>query len=55
MVQQALEMTILEKRNDLVKKRCTKKQITEAIAYLEKQLKVGNYCRVNENADVDWT
>ena len=32
-----------------MKKTYTKKQITEAIAYWEKQLRAGNYHRVNEN------
>ena len=38
-----------------MKKQYTKKQITEAIAYWKKQLKIGNYHRMNENTDIDWT
>lgn len=38
-----------------MKKQYTKKQITEAIAYWKKQLRSGNYSRVNENTDIDWT
>ena len=34
-----------------MKKKYTKKQITEAIAYWEKQLKKGNYRKVNESED----
>ena len=34
-----------------MKKTYTKKQITEAIAYWEKQLKLGNYKKVNESND----
>lgn len=36
-----------------MKKQYTKKQITEAIAYWEKQLKLGNYKRVDESY-LDW-
>ena len=32
-------------------KRYTKKQIAEAIAYWEKQLRAGNYKKVNESND----
>ena len=32
-----------------MKKKYTKKQITEAIAYWEKQLKLGNYKTLNES------
>ena len=32
-----------------MKKKYTKKQITEAIAYWEKQLRAGNYKKVNES------
>lgn len=38
-----------------MKKQYTRKQITEAIAYWEKQLRAGNYRRVDESIDVDWT
>lgn len=38
-----------------MKKKYTKKQITEAISYWEKQLRAGNYRRVDESTDVDWT
>lgn len=34
-----------------MKKKYTKKQITEAIAYWQKQLKAGNYKKVNESTD----
>ena len=34
-----------------MKKQYTKKQITEAIAYWKKQLKNGNYKKVNESKD----
>jgi len=32
-----------------MKKKYTKKQITEAIAYWQKQLKKGNYKKLNES------
>ena len=34
-----------------MKKQYTRKQITEAIAYWEKQLKAGNYKRVDESVE----
>jgi len=34
-----------------MKKQYTKKQITEAIAYWQKQLREGNYKKVNESND----
>ena len=36
-----------------MKKQYTKKQITEAIAYWQKQLKLGNYKKVNESQTND--
>jgi len=39
------------KKDKDMKKKYTKKQITEAIAYWEKQLRVGNYKRVDESVD----
>ena len=36
-----------------MKKKYTKKQITEAIAYWEKQLRTGNYRKVHESMPTD--
>lgn len=42
--------TKLVKENNM-KKQYTKKQITEAIAYWEKQLRAGNYKKINESEE----
>ena len=44
-----------EIKENKMKKKYTKKQILESIAYWKKQLKIGNYHRMNENTDIDWT
>lgn len=37
-----------------MKKKYTKKQIQEAIAYWKKQIKLGNYKKLNENINYEW-
>ena len=46
--------TAMSKKEIIMNKRYTKKQITEAIAYWKKQLKAGNYKKLDEDAKSEY-